>query len=63
MDRRAVAALPRWERAVLQRWGVAMLKSQPTVHDLHGTAGAHDATSTFSREDVLSMTAAEMGMA
>lgn len=61
MDRMAVSRAPKWERDVLLRWGIAMMKSAPTVHDASTSyAAPHPA---FTREDVLTMTAEQMGMA
>lgn len=56
----AVSRTPHWERAVLLRWGLAMMKSAPTIHDAAALAAPG---ASYSREDVLTMTAAEMGMA
>jgi len=63
MDRAMVARLPSWERALLQRWGVAMLRSQPTIYSGSEPQAAASTQQDWSREQVLTMTADEMGLA
>lgn len=63
MDRAAVAKLPRWERDLLERSGVAMLGMTPLNDEGDVTAATLAPPREMSEYDVLTKSGAELGLA